>query len=120
MTLELLADPVPNVRFAAAALLPALKQMLRLPEDVELLVGRVPVAGEWAGGEWWDRQGWKRCSACRMLSYVVAVSPPLQNSAASIPALQPMAAPPTAAHASHSFAGGAQRCDDQPDDRHRP
>jgi len=43
--LELLVDPVPNVRLAALALLPALKQTIRLPEDVEQLVrgwGRLP------------------------------------------------------------------------------
>ena len=40
VTLELLSDPVPNVRLCAAALLPALKQSIRLPEDVEQLVGR--------------------------------------------------------------------------------
>jgi hypothetical protein len=39
VTLELLADPVPNVRLAATALLPALKTSIRLPEDVEQLVG---------------------------------------------------------------------------------
>ncbi|KAL3156729.1 hypothetical protein ABBQ38_001004 [Trebouxia sp. C0009 RCD-2024] len=35
--LELTADPVPNVRLHLAALLPALKQSIRLPEDVEQL-----------------------------------------------------------------------------------
>jgi len=39
VTLELLSDPVPNVRLAAATLLPAMKQSIRLPEDVEQLVG---------------------------------------------------------------------------------
>jgi hypothetical protein len=34
----LLVDPVANVRLTAAALLPALKHTIRLPEDVELLV----------------------------------------------------------------------------------
>lgn len=40
VTIELLSDPVPNVRIAAAALLPALKRSIRLPEDVEQLVRR--------------------------------------------------------------------------------
>ncbi|DBA65676.1 TPA: hypothetical protein ACH3X2_002731 [Trebouxia sp. C0005] len=35
--LELTADPVPNVRLHLTALLPALKQSIRLPEDVEQL-----------------------------------------------------------------------------------
>lgn len=39
VTLELLTDPVPNVRLVATGLLPALKQSIRLPEDVEQLVG---------------------------------------------------------------------------------
>lgn len=37
MILELLADPIPNVRLSATSLLPALKQTIRLPEDVEQL-----------------------------------------------------------------------------------
>jgi serine/threonine-protein phosphatase 4 regulatory subunit 4 len=45
VTVELLADPVPNVRLVAATLLPALKQSIRLPEDVEQLVG-------WSGWFW--------------------------------------------------------------------
>lgn len=36
--LGLLSDGVPNVRLAALGLLPALKQTIRLPEDVERLV----------------------------------------------------------------------------------
>jgi hypothetical protein len=36
--LGLLGDGVPNVRLAALGLLPALKQTIRLPEDVERLV----------------------------------------------------------------------------------
>jgi serine/threonine-protein phosphatase 4 regulatory subunit 4 len=36
--LGLLSDAVPNVRLAALGLLPALKQTIRLPEDVERLV----------------------------------------------------------------------------------
>jgi hypothetical protein len=63
--LELLVDPVPNVRLAALALLPALKQTIRLPDDVEQLVrgrGRLPVClpaslvdkcGQVAGGCWY-------------------------------------------------------------------
>jgi serine/threonine-protein phosphatase 4 regulatory subunit 4 len=43
VTLELLADPVPNVRLAATGLLPALKQSIRLPEDVEQLVSSCPI-----------------------------------------------------------------------------
>lgn len=38
--LGLLGDGVPNVRLAALGLLPALKQTIRLPEDVERLVRR--------------------------------------------------------------------------------
>jgi serine/threonine-protein phosphatase 4 regulatory subunit 4 len=34
----LLVDVIPNVRLTAVALLPALKQTIRLPEDVEQLV----------------------------------------------------------------------------------
>ncbi|GLC55027.1 hypothetical protein PLESTB_000932600 [Pleodorina starrii] len=37
LVLELLYDPVPNVRLAATALLPALKTCIKLPEDVDLL-----------------------------------------------------------------------------------
>jgi hypothetical protein len=37
LCLELLFDPVPNVRLSAANLLPLLKHCVRLPEDVELL-----------------------------------------------------------------------------------
>ena len=37
--MELLSDSVPNVRLAALGLLPALKQTIRLPEDVQQLVG---------------------------------------------------------------------------------
>ena len=37
----LLVDVVPNVRLVAVALLPALKQTIRLPEDVEQLVSWV-------------------------------------------------------------------------------
>ncbi len=40
--LELLADAVPNVRLAAARLLPCLKLTIRLPEDVDYLVGPGP------------------------------------------------------------------------------
>jgi hypothetical protein len=36
--MELLSDSVPNVRLAALGLLPALKQTIRLPEDVQQLV----------------------------------------------------------------------------------
>lgn len=36
--MELLSDTVPNVRLAALGLLPALKQTIRLPEDVQQLV----------------------------------------------------------------------------------
>jgi hypothetical protein len=36
--MELLSDAVPNVRLAALSLLPALKQTIRLPEDVQQLV----------------------------------------------------------------------------------
>jgi serine/threonine-protein phosphatase 4 regulatory subunit 4 len=38
--MELLSDAVPNVRLAALSLLPALKQTIRLPEDVQQLVSR--------------------------------------------------------------------------------
>ncbi|KAG2445689.1 hypothetical protein HXX76_000297 [Chlamydomonas incerta] len=37
LVLELLYDPVPNVRLCATGLLPSLKQCIRLPEDVDLL-----------------------------------------------------------------------------------
>ncbi|KAG2451341.1 hypothetical protein HYH02_003945 [Chlamydomonas schloesseri] len=37
LVLELLYDPVPNVRLTATGLLPSLKQCIRLPEDVDLL-----------------------------------------------------------------------------------
>ena len=37
LCLELLYDPVPNVRLQATSLLPSLKQVIRLPEDVDLL-----------------------------------------------------------------------------------
>ncbi|GIL70257.1 hypothetical protein Vretimale_3531 [Volvox reticuliferus] len=37
LVLELLYDPVPNVRLAATSLLPALKSCIKLPEDVDLL-----------------------------------------------------------------------------------
>lgn len=37
LCLELLYDPVPNVRLTAASILPQLKQCVRLPEDVDLL-----------------------------------------------------------------------------------
>lgn len=40
---ELLSDAVPNVRLVALGLLPALKQTIRLPEDVQHLVGGVLV-----------------------------------------------------------------------------
>lgn len=36
--MELLSDSVPNVRLSALGLLPALKQTIRLPEDVQQLV----------------------------------------------------------------------------------
>jgi serine/threonine-protein phosphatase 4 regulatory subunit 4 len=36
--MELLSDAVPNVRLMALGLLPALKQTIRLPEDVQQLV----------------------------------------------------------------------------------
>lgn len=36
--MELLSDAVPNVRLVALGLLPALKQTIRLPEDVQQLV----------------------------------------------------------------------------------
>ncbi len=36
--LDLLLDPIPNVRMHACSLLPALKRTIRLPEDVEQLV----------------------------------------------------------------------------------
>jgi hypothetical protein len=36
--MELLADAVPNVRLTALGLLPALRQTIRLPEDVHQLV----------------------------------------------------------------------------------
>jgi hypothetical protein len=39
--MELLSDAVPNVRLVALALLPALKQTIRLPEDVQHLVSHV-------------------------------------------------------------------------------
>jgi hypothetical protein len=61
--LELLADSVPNVRLAAARLLPYLKLTIRLPEDVDYLVGGVIVdvcvggegGGAGCGGGWWCR-----------------------------------------------------------------
>ncbi|GFR43586.1 hypothetical protein Agub_g4683 [Astrephomene gubernaculifera] len=37
LVLELLYDPVPNVRLSATALLPVLKTCIKLPEDVDLL-----------------------------------------------------------------------------------
>ncbi|KXZ47380.1 hypothetical protein GPECTOR_35g818 [Gonium pectorale] len=37
LVLELLYDPVPNVRLAVTSLLPALKTCIKLPEDVDLL-----------------------------------------------------------------------------------
>lgn len=37
MCLELLYDPVPNVRIVVTSVLPGLKQCIRLPEDVDLL-----------------------------------------------------------------------------------
>ncbi|KAG1661126.1 hypothetical protein FOA52_011856 [Chlamydomonas sp. UWO 241] len=37
LVLELLYDPVPNVRISVSHLLPSLKQAIRLPEDVDLL-----------------------------------------------------------------------------------
>jgi serine/threonine-protein phosphatase 4 regulatory subunit 4 len=36
--MDLLLDPVPNVRLCIARLLPSLKQTIRLPEDVDQLV----------------------------------------------------------------------------------
>lgn len=39
--MELLSDAVPNVRLVGLGLLPALKQTIRLPEDVQHLVGGV-------------------------------------------------------------------------------
>lgn len=39
--MDLLPDAVPNVRLAALGLLPALKQTIRLPEDVQHLVRKV-------------------------------------------------------------------------------
>jgi len=39
--MDLLSDAVPNVRLAALGLLPALKQTIRLPEDVQHLVRKV-------------------------------------------------------------------------------
>ncbi len=43
LAMELLVDPIPNVRLHVTPLLPALKQTIRLPEDVEQLVRHTPV-----------------------------------------------------------------------------
>ena len=37
MCIELLYDPVPNVRIVVTSVMPGLKQCIRLPEDVDLL-----------------------------------------------------------------------------------
>ncbi len=62
LCMELVYDPVPNVRLQMAPMLPSLKQVIRLPEDVELL--EVGTTGRDGSRSKWD--GMKGAFQCLM------------------------------------------------------